>query len=356
MAHKGATQQQNSGRRRGETGPPSGRPRAQPILTSTIERALWVVLAVSATVALVQLYIRAQLAATRGSYTSFCNVSSTVNCDAVLMSAYGTLLGMPVAAWGLLSYLALGILLYRRRKAVGAARAQLSLLLLGLALWNAGFALYMAGLSAFAIGAFCLLCAGTYLAVAVTAVLAWRLAQADVGARGQTLLTSRRALTAAAVIAIGLVAVAATQRATRPISGTTMTAADVQARDPEFYDWYTRKPVTKDLPVATHSKGPVDAPLTIIEFSDFECPACAMAFRDLHDLANEHPELVRVVFHHFPLDSECNPNVSTRMHRSACLDHSLPAPPVPCCRGHSPGGRSAPGPDTRPARRLRRCG
>jgi protein-disulfide isomerase len=44
-----------------------------------------------------------------------------------------------------------------------------------------------------------------------------------------------------------------------------------------------------------------------------------MAFRDLHDLAHEHPELVRVVFHHFPLDSECNPNVSTRMHRSACL-------------------------------------
>jgi len=76
--------------------------------------------------------------------------------------------------------------------------------------------------------------------------------------------------------------------------------------------------LTKDLPIATHSKGPADAPLTIIEFSDFECPACAMAFRDLHDLANQHPELVRLVFHHFPLDSECNPNVPTRRHRSAC--------------------------------------
>jgi protein-disulfide isomerase len=98
-----------------------------------------------------------------------------------------------------------------------------------------------------------------------------------------------------------------------------MTEADVQARDPQFYEWYKKLPVTKDLPAAVHSKGPDDAPLTIVEFSDFECPACAMAFRDLHDLAHRHPELVRIVFHHFPLDSECNPNVSTRMHRSACL-------------------------------------
>jgi protein-disulfide isomerase len=27
---------------------------------------------------------------------------------------------------------------------------------------------------------------------------------------------------------------------------------------------------------------------------------------------------VRIVFHHFPLDADCNPNVSTRMHRYAC--------------------------------------
>jgi protein-disulfide isomerase len=279
---------------------------------------LWVALILSATVALIQLYIHAQLAATRGSYTSFCHVNATLDCDAVLMSAYGTLLGIPVAGWGLASYLILGVLLYRRGRAVGAARTQTSLFLLGLAFWNIGFALYMAGLATLAIGAFCLLCAGTYLLVAVTAVIAWRLAQADLGASGQTVFTSQRVLVGGAAIAIGVAAVAAIQFATRPISGATMTAADVQARDPEFYAWYTTRPMTKDLPAATHSKGPADAPLTIIEFSDFECPACAMAFRDLHDLARQHPELVRLVFHHFPLDSECNPNVSTRRHRSAC--------------------------------------
>ena len=318
MAHKEATQQQNSGRRRGETAPGASRTRPQPERTAGIERGLWIALALSAATALIQLYIHAELAATRGSYTSFCNVNSTVNCDAVLMSAYSRLLGVPVAGWGLLSYLVLGVLLYRRGKAVGTARTRASLLLLGLALWNVGVSLYMAGLATLAIGAFCLFCAGTYLLVTVTAVLVWRLARVDLGTSGQPVLTSQRALMGGAAIAIGVAAVAAIQFAARPISGESMTAAEVQARDPEFYEWYTKRPVTKDLPAATHSKGPADAPLTIIEFSDFECPACAMAFRDLHDLARQHPELVRLVFHHFPLDSECNPNVPTRRHRSAC--------------------------------------
>lgn len=318
MAHKAATQQQNSGRRRGETGAPPARPRTPPARTDGIIRALWIVLGLSAAVALFQLYIHSQLAATHGSYTSFCNVNTTVNCDAVLMSPYAVLLGVPMAAWGLGSYLLLAFLLYRRGSAVGSARTQASLLVLGLALWNVGVSLYMAGVSALVLGHLCLLCMGTYLLVGAAAVLAWMLARIDLSASGQAVLTSQRALTSGGAILAGVATIAALQLAARPISGATMTPEDVKAMDPEFYDWFTTRPVTKDLPAATHSKGPADAALTIMEFSDFECPACAMAFRDLHDLANQHPELVRIVFHHFPLDADCNPHVTTRMHQSAC--------------------------------------
>ncbi len=318
MAHKGATQQRNSGRRRGETAATPPRPRAPATRTDGLERALWIVLALSVAIALTQLYLHAQLAATHGSYTSFCNVNSTVNCDAVLMSSYSTLLGMPMAGWGLLSYVVVAVLLFRRRKAVGSARTQATLLVLGFALWNVAVALYMAGISTFALGHFCLLCAATYLLVLVTAGLAWSLAQADLRPSGQQILTSQRGLIAGGAIAAGIAAIAAMQFASVPISGASMTPDDVKRRDPEFYDWYTSRTVTKDLPSATHSKGPADAPVTIIEFSDFECPACAMAFRDLHDLAARNPDLVRIVFHHFPLDADCNPNVTTRMHRAAC--------------------------------------
>ena len=104
MARKEATQQQNSGRRRGETGSGSTRSRTPPARTDGLERALWIVVALSAATALVQLYIHSQLAATRGAYTSFCNVSSTVNCDAVLMSPYAVLLGIPMAVYSSFIY------------------------------------------------------------------------------------------------------------------------------------------------------------------------------------------------------------------------------------------------------------
>jgi protein-disulfide isomerase len=176
----------------------------------------------------------------------------------------------------------------------------------------------MAGLSSFVLGHLCLLCVATYVCVAVAAVLAWRLADADLAVSGQPLLTSQRATVAGVAIGLGLTGAAAAQLVSRPISGATMTVADVRAADPEFYEWFTSRPPTKDVPTPVHQKGPADAAVTIVEFSDFECPACAMAFHDLHDLAGKNPQHVRLVFHHFPLDSECNPNVPSRMHRNAC--------------------------------------
>ncbi len=318
MAHKGATQQQNSGRRRGESTASSMRQRTPAGRTAGIERGIWATLALSAAIALVQIYLHAQLTATHGSYTSFCNVNSAVNCDAVLMSTYGKLLGIPVAAWGFLSYLLLAILLFRRGRTVGSARSRTTVLALGLALWNLAVSVYMAAISTFVIGILCLLCAGMYVVVVATTVLVWKLAQVDLAAGGESLFTSQRVLTGGGAILAGIVAITALQLAARPVSGATMTSAEVKTRDPEFYEWYTTRPITKDLPANVHIKGPADAPLTIIEFSDFECPACGIAFRDLHDLSNRHPDLVRIVFHHFPLDSDCNPNVPTRMHPFAC--------------------------------------
>lgn len=52
-----------------------------------------------------------------------------------------------------------------------------------------------------------------------------------------------------------------------------------------------------DLP----TQGPADAPVTIVEFSDFQCPYCARGTQTLDQLLALHPEDVRVVFAHYPL-------------------------------------------------------
>lgn len=47
--------------------------------------------------------------------------------------------------------------------------------------------------------------------------------------------------------------------------------------------------------------GNVDAPVTIVEFTDFECPFCSRGNTTLHAIMEKNPETVRVVFKHYPL-------------------------------------------------------
>jgi protein-disulfide isomerase len=48
-------------------------------------------------------------------------------------------------------------------------------------------------------------------------------------------------------------------------------------------------------------RGPETAPITIVEFSDFECPFCARMPPVLDELAKKYPDKVQIVFKHIPL-------------------------------------------------------
>jgi protein-disulfide isomerase len=51
-----------------------------------------------------------------------------------------------------------------------------------------------------------------------------------------------------------------------------------------------------------HVKGPANATVTIIEYSDFECQYCSQAVQTIDDILKKYPNDVKVVFKHFPLD------------------------------------------------------
>jgi protein-disulfide isomerase len=50
------------------------------------------------------------------------------------------------------------------------------------------------------------------------------------------------------------------------------------------------------------SKGPKDAKVTIVEFSDFQCPYCNRGRQVIEEVLAKYPNNVRVVFRDFPLD------------------------------------------------------
>lgn len=52
-----------------------------------------------------------------------------------------------------------------------------------------------------------------------------------------------------------------------------------------------------------HLKGNKNAPVTLIEYSDFQCPACASYFPFIKKLEQDFPDNLRIVYRHFPLTS-----------------------------------------------------
>ena len=99
---------------------------------------------------------------------------------------------------------------------------------------------------------------------------------------------------------------------THPFSLTLYSSPDAKLLLPELFD-VSVDPVAEEakrnreiMTSLTHgdfpSRGPLDAPVTIVEFADFQCPFCEHAASILKGfLASPDGKNVRFVFRHFPL-------------------------------------------------------
>ncbi len=277
-------------------------------------------IALSATI----VYVHLQHANSGAGYTSFCNVSARINCDRVLTSPFSAFLGVPVAYLAMLLYTVLALLSESARRAAEPLRRALVALIAYAALGSLAFSLYMAVVSVFVLGTICLLCSGLYLAAIVTAALAVGLARRQCSlpaARGRSERASRP-LSLALWFLMSCLATAAIARWTWPagsqLGSAELSLEELREIDADFVDWYTSLPIIDPSSGAGHDMGDPGAPVTIVEFSDFECAYCKQNHALLEDLLERRPGQVRVVYRHFPLDASCNDGVSTTLHHRAC--------------------------------------
>jgi protein-disulfide isomerase len=67
-----------------------------------------------------------------------------------------------------------------------------------------------------------------------------------------------------------------------------------------------RVPVTQH----DHVRGPANAPVTLVEYGDYECPHCGLAHPIVNAVRKHFARQLRFVFRHFPL-SQIHPNAET---------------------------------------------
>jgi protein-disulfide isomerase len=64
---------------------------------------------------------------------------------------------------------------------------------------------------------------------------------------------------------------------------------------------YKLEPIRVQVAATGPAKGPANAPVTIVEFSDFQCPFCSRLTPTLAEVEKKYGDKVRVVFRQYPL-------------------------------------------------------
>jgi len=58
---------------------------------------------------------------------------------------------------------------------------------------------------------------------------------------------------------------------------------------------------TDALPGGGHVRGKETAPVTLVEFGDYQCPSCGFYYPIVEELLKRNPDKVKLEFHHYPL-------------------------------------------------------
>lgn len=67
------------------------------------------------------------------------------------------------------------------------------------------------------------------------------------------------------------------------------------------YSQYAAKQADEGVVIEPHIKGNPEASVTLVEYSDFQCPACGQFYPYVKQLLADYPDSIRFEYRHFPL-------------------------------------------------------
>lgn len=247
-----------------------------------------------------------------------CGGEGTSGCDAVDESAYSSLFGIPLSAFGILFYGALVLTSGLALLAESATKERLCSILFFVAAAGLAADAVLLALQAFAIGAFCMLCIATYAATLVIVLLLWKYRSFTPFSHVRTLAAAPGGSMLVASWGAGLVLLAAGVFASNlALSLIDPTSFDRRLADIAYDEFRQSPEVSIDVADAP-SVGPADAPIKIVVFSDFLCPWCKQLAENLQQNFPKWNDKVAVYYRSFPLDKFCNPGIGKTVHAGSC--------------------------------------
>ncbi len=242
---------------------------------------------------------------------AFCNFSPTINCEVVQASSYASIAGIPVSGLGLCFYIFVVLMALSAWIVPSASHGIANfgwVTGLGAFLYSA----FLAYVSAAILRVWCPTCIVMY-GVNFLLWLAWWVGGRVHPVRVAHHLSALWKWAAALLVVVGIGAVFMLSK-----SQAMQRVTPAQLKD-AFYAFQRGSVYTLPTNWTDHPMwGNPNAKVTIVEFSDYECPFCRVAALNLLPTLIDYQDKVRLIFVNYPLDQSCNKNVQMPMHQHAC--------------------------------------
>jgi len=211
-------------------------------------------------------------------------------CETVRLSAYSHLWGVPMPVFGVAGYLLVALLIVAESLMVPAVAGEARYALAGVTGFGFLYSLYLEYIQGFVIHAFCAWCIMSGVVMtALFALAVYNVAhpELDTDATAKLAQIRRYFVVFVAALMIGI---------------------------PAFYELATHGEVAPPPPPApnestearlvrtdSHATGNLSAPVTVVEFGDFECPVCGREEPVAKRIRAKYANQIRFVFRQFPL-------------------------------------------------------
>jgi len=254
----------------------------------------------------------------KGATDAGCNINDTINCDTVARSEYSEVMGIPLGVWGGAYFAALlvllGIVAFTGKGKEENTQAYAAMVGIGVIV-----SVVLGGISALKLGSACLTCIGIYVVTLIQAgvLVVYRNEIAGQFHFGRVIAGGTTATIVVAVTVLGFsLLVPRAEKAGDSTKTAAINSVDSATTGPRSGNQFPNlSPTTNEIPVTKSAFGGLgedyrygndNAKVTVVEFADFQCPACARMGMVLGSLKATMGDRVLFVFRNYPLDSKCN--------------------------------------------------